>query len=81
MNPLSFEGNGVNSAPDQLIFRAALGSELDINTSSSIHPKVTGSWTTTSSFVNVIVTSNFNNTPSYSKNTEYFFLDQPAAGY
>ena len=79
MNPLSFEGNGINSAPDQLIFRAALGSELDINTSSSIHPKVTGSWTTTSSFAS---NSNFyfNNTPSYSKNTEYFFLDQPAAG-
>ena len=79
MNPLSIEGNGVNSAPDQLIFRAALGSELDINTSSSIHPKVTGSWATTSSF-----TSNsnflFNLTPSYYKNTEYFFLDQPAVG-
>ena len=79
MNPLSFEGNGVNSTPDQLIFRAALGSELDINTSSSIHPKVTGSWTTTSSFAG---DSNFyfDNTPSYSKNTETFFLDQPAAG-
>ena len=61
MNPLSFEGNGVNSAPDQLIFRAALGSELDITTSSSIHPQVTGSWTITSSFEN---NSNFyfNNT-------------------
>ena len=79
MNPLSFEGNGVNSAPDQLIFRAALGSELDINTNTSIHPKVTGSWTTTSSFGS---NSNFyfNNTPLYFKNTEYFFLDQPAVG-
>ena len=79
MNPLSFEGNGINSAPDQLIFRAALGSELDINTSSSIHPKVTGSWTTTSSFAS---DSNFyfNSPPSYSKNTETFFLDQPSVG-
>ena len=80
MNPLSFEGNGVNSAPDQLIFRAALGSELDITTTSSIHPKVTGSWATTSSFMS---SSNFNfNTdpPTYSKNTETFFLDQPAVG-
>jgi hypothetical protein len=79
MNPLSFEGNGINSAPDQLIFRAALGSELDITTTSSIHPKITGSWITTSSFAN---DSNFyfNNTPLYSKNTEYFFLDQPAVG-
>ncbi len=79
MNPLSIEGNEVNSAPDQLIFRAALGSELDITTFSSIHPKVTGSYNITSSFPN---NSNFyfNNTPSYLKNTEYFFLDQPAVG-
>ncbi len=79
MNPLSFEGNGINSAPDQLMFRAALGSELDITTSSSIHPKVTGSWAITSSFTN---NSNFyiNNTPSYNPNTETFFLDQPAVG-
>ena len=79
MNPLSFEGNGVNDAPDQLIFRAALGSELDINTSSSIHPKVTGSWTTTSSFAS---DSNFyfSGSPQYYKNTEILFLDQPAAG-
>jgi hypothetical protein len=79
MNPLSFEGDGINSAPDQLIFRAALGSELDVNTSSSIHPKVTGSWTTTSSF-NSNSNFYFNNPPSYSKNTEFFFLDQPAVG-
>ena len=79
MNPLSFEGNEINSAPDQLIFRAALGSELDITTTSSIHPKVTGSWTTTSSFAN---NSNFHfsGSPQYSKNIEHFFLDQPAAG-
>ena len=79
MNPLSFEGNGINSAPDQLIFRAALGSELDITTSSSIHPKVTGSYNITSSFAD---NSNFsfNETPLYYKNTETFFLDQPAVG-
>jgi hypothetical protein len=79
MNPLSIEGNGVNFSPNELTFRAALGSELDITTTSSIHPKVTGSWTTTSSF-----TSNSNYTfasaPSYNTNTEYFFLDQFPAG-
>jgi hypothetical protein len=80
MNPLSFEGNGVNGAPDQLIFRAALGSELDITTSSSIHPKVTGSWAITSSFKNFNNNFYFSSTPSYYKNTEYFFLDQPAVG-
>ncbi len=79
MNPLSFEGNGINSAPNQLIFRAALGSELDITTSSSIHPQVTGSWTTTSSFAS---DSNFyfSGSAQYYKNTETFFLDQPAVG-
>jgi|TARA_B110001452_G_scaffold48458_2_gene37062 hypothetical protein len=79
MNPLSFEGNGVNSAPDQLIFRAALGSELDITTSSSIHPKATGSWAITSSF-NKSNSFYFNRPPQYTSNTEYFFQDQPAAG-
>ena len=87
MNPLSFEGNGINSAPDQLIFRAALGSELVKANSladgtlnqTSIHPRVTGSWTTTSSFASDSKFY-FNNTSSYSTNTEYFFLDQPAAG-
>jgi len=79
MNPLSIEGNGINSSPNQLIFRAALGSELDITTTSSIHPKVTGSWTTTSSFSS---DSNytFGSTPSYNPNTEYYFLDQFPAG-
>jgi len=88
MNPLSIEGNGVNSAPNQLAFRAALGSELDITTTSSIHPKVTGSWATTSSFElhkshpqnsNIQITDG-TVTASYSTNTEIFFLDQPAVG-
>ena len=88
MNPLSFEGNGINSAPDQLIFRAALGSDLikansfaggDLN-QTSIHPKVTGSWDLTSSFSSNSNFHNHNSRISYSKNTEYFFLDQPAVG-
>ena len=79
MNPLSFEGNGVNGAPDQLIFRAALGSELDVTTTSSIHPKATGSWAITSSF-NKSNNFSFDRSPRYTSNTEYFFQDQPAAG-
>ena len=90
MNPLSFEGNGINSAPDQLIFRADLGSELDTTplssrTKTSIHPKITGSYNITQSFTN---SSNFylnnarayNNGGTYKTNTETFFLDQPAVG-
>ena len=82
MNPLSIEGNSINSSPNELAFRAALGSELDISTATtqvSIHPKVTGSWATASSFVG---NSNYNfaQTPTYVPNTEYYFLDQFPAG-
>ena len=79
MNPHSIEGNFLNSSPDNLAFRASLGGELYTG-SVSIHPKVTGSWTTISSF-------NFNSDVTYTitpatfnPNTEYFFIDQPLAG-
>ena len=86
MNPLSFEGNSINGAPDQLAFRAALGSDLNkyIGNVKSIHPKVTGSWAITSSFAS---NSNFTiqsgaggDNALYSDNIETFFLDQPAVG-
>jgi hypothetical protein len=77
MNPYSIEGNGINSAPDQLAFRASLGGEL-YTSSISIHPKVTGSWATTSSFASnstfYISSSNFVN------NYEYIFFDQIPVG-
>ena len=78
MNPYSIEGNLLNSGPNELAFRASLGSELYTG-SVSIHPKVTGSWTTTSSFVG---NSDFgyNLTPTFVSNKEYFFYDQPIAG-
>jgi hypothetical protein len=82
MNPLSFEGNSIASgsldkAPDELAFRATLGGELYTG-STSIHPKVTGSWATTSSFAS---DSNFTITQgSFSNNREYIFFDQPAVG-
>jgi len=77
MNPDSIEGNSLNSAPDQLAFRASLGGEL-FTGSVSIHPKVTGSFSTTSSF-----TSNSNFTTGsgrFTSNVETVYLDQPAAG-
>lgn len=77
MNPYSIEGMGINSAPDQLAFRASLGGELYTG-SVSIHPKVTGSWTTTSSFAS---DSNFDITGSnFVTNREYIFFDQIPAG-
>jgi hypothetical protein len=78
MNPSSTEGNSLNSSPDQLAFRLSLGGELYTG-SRSIHPKVTGSWTATSSFVGYSSAS-FTSTPVFVPNTEYFFLDQPVVG-
>jgi len=43
LNPQSYVGTGVNTAPEELAFRAALGSEL-YTSSISIHPKIAGSW-------------------------------------
>lgn len=76
MNPNSIEGIGVNSAPNQLIFRAALGGELYTG-SVSIHPKVTGSWVNTSSFV---ANSEFIADGTFSSNTDTIYFDQPAVG-
>ena len=77
MNPLSFEGNTINNAPDSLMFRATLGGELYTG-STSIHPKVTGSWEPISSFVG---TSDFIiSNGEFLSNREYIFLDQPAVG-
>jgi len=78
MNPQSIDANGINTAPDTLAFRAALGGEL-YTSSISIHPKVTGSWTTTSSFAS---NSNFytSSGTTYISNTEYSYYNQPAVG-
>lgn len=72
MNPYSIESS------EYLAFRATLGGEL-YTSSISVHPKVTGSWVTTSSFVG---NSNFYLSGSYSwaKNTEVFYFDQVPAG-
>ena len=78
MNASSIEGNSTNTGPDELVFRAALGGEL-FTSSISIHPKVTGSQATTSSFSG---TSNFYyaSTPTFIPNIEVTFYDQPAVG-
>ena len=78
MNPYSIDANGVNTAPTDLAFRASLGGEL-YTSSISIHPKVTGSWITTSSFAS---NSNFYIRPggTYIPNTEIFYLNQFPAG-
>jgi len=72
MNPYSIESS------ENLAFRATLGGEL-YTASISVHPKVTGSWVATSSFVG---TSNFYLSGSYDfiSNQEVFYFDQVPAG-
>ena len=79
MNPFSFEGNGVNSAPDELIFRADLGTLLNTGSRTSVHPKITGSAPfITSSFTN---NSDFYiNSSNFSINREYIHQDQVLGG-
>ena len=72
MNPSSIESS------ENLAFRATLGGEL-YTASVSVHPKVTGSWVATSSFVG---NSNFYLSGSYDfiSNQEVFYFDQVPAG-
>ena len=79
MNPYSIEGNGVGNGYDYLAFRLPLGGELYTG-STSIHPKITGSWTTASSFVsNSTASINLTN-GQFVSNRETFFYDQVSAG-
>lgn len=77
LNPNSTEGNSTNSSPEELVFRASLGGEL-FTASYSIHPKVSGSWATTSSFENGSGYNVYNST--YVNNVETISKNQVAAG-
>jgi hypothetical protein len=72
MNPYSIENS------DYLAFRATLGGEL-FTGSTSVHPRVSGSWTTIPSFVS---NSDFYLSGSYDfiSNQEVFYFDQVPAG-
>tara|TARA_B110000196_G_scaffold53002_1_gene43768 strand:- start:5229 stop:14444 length:9216 start_codon:yes stop_codon:yes gene_type:complete len=82
MNPYSFEGNSINSAPNQLAFRLPLGTMLKTGSfNTSIHPKVTGSWVTTGSFRSDIAsTASFSATPTWLNNVEDIYPDQSPSG-
>jgi len=79
MYPYSIDSNGINTAPDTLIFRATLGGEL-YTSSISVHPKITGSWATTSSFPGGISTFVFNTTPVFVENREFVYPNQFPSG-
>ena len=81
LNPYSTQGNNINSTPDELVFRADLGTELNTASRQSIHPKITGSWDITQSFAS---DSSFhiigNNTGSWLQNTESIYYNQTPGG-
>ncbi len=78
MNPYSTQGNTINSTPNDLVFRADLGTQLITASRTSIHPKVTGSWEITQSFADN--TSDFFVTGSFITNKEEIFLNQVPGG-
>ena len=80
VNPFSNEGNGVNSTPNQLAFRADLGTQINTASRTSIHPRITGSA--------VQITASFKDgnsdfkieDPTFKVNVENTFQDQVPAG-
>ncbi len=89
INPYSNEGNTINSTPNELIFRAPLGSQLDTGSRTSIHPRVTGSavqitqsWSdSTSTFVYLQGPLGLSvRDPQFEENVEFIYQDQVPAG-
>jgi hypothetical protein len=80
MNPYSIEGNSTNSTPEELIFRADLGTQLDTGSRVSIHPKVTGSTSQiTQSFDNGTSTFYISGS-NFVPNVEKIYQDQVPSG-
>ena len=79
LNPYSAVGNTPTTTPNELVFRAPLGSMLNTGSITSIHPKITGSSEyMTSSFVGG---SNFYiSSPTFSNNKELTYLNQVPVG-
>ena len=79
MNPYSTQGNTLNSTPDDLAFRADLGTQLITASRKSIHPKITGSWAITQSFSNN-TSDIFIFKDKFIQNREEIFLNQVPGG-
>jgi hypothetical protein len=84
MNPQSINHSGETTYADRLEFRASLGGDLYTG-STSIHPKVSGSWKTgiTQSFKDASQSSTFsiiNGRNAFIPNVEPRFLNSPIVG-
>ena len=80
VNPYSNEGNTLNSTPDSLIFRAALGTQLDTGSRTSIHPRVTGSAVQITQSFDDGTSAFFISSSHFVTNIEDTFQDQAPAG-
>jgi len=84
MNPTSIDTQGENEYSNYLSFRASLGAELDnLRTGGdiiSIHPKVTGSWATTGSFVGGDNIYEIGGGGSFQPNIESILFNGPTTG-
>ena len=80
LNPYSFEGNTINSAPNELIFRADLGTQLDTGSRTSIHPKVTGSANYPTASFTGPTSDYFLSSGSFVTNKESVYLNALATG-
>jgi len=78
MNPQSIDYSGETTYANKLAARLPLGGDLYTG-STSVHPKITGSWATTSSFASDSNFSLFNPSP-FSTNVEARFLNSPIVG-
>ena len=92
VNPYSNEGNTINSTPNELMFRAALGTQLNIELpldKTSIHPRITGSavqitqsWDNDTSAFNYLIGPSglITKDPKFVTNKEFIYQDQVPAG-
>jgi hypothetical protein len=80
VNPYSNEGNTINSTPNELMFRAALGTQLDTGSRTSIHPRITGSAIQITQSWNGDISTFFTSSAKWVTNVEDIFQDQVPAG-
>lgn len=80
VNPYSTQGNTINATPEELIFRADLGTELNTASRQSIHPKITGSWDVTQSFANNSKFHLISTGSMWLQNTESVYYNQTPGG-
>ena len=80
VNPYSAEGNTLNSTPNELFFRADLGTQLDTGSTTSIHPRVTGSAVQITQSFNGNTSEFYTSSANWVTNVEDIFQDQVPVG-